>query len=748
MTGLVRPFQGLVRTHSGAIVIAFAVAAIAAGLAATRVEIDTSVERLMISGDPERELSRALKQEFSNDEVLVVAYDLGGPFSADDLRKLSAISLQISALEGVEEVLDLSTIEDVRGSHDTLDASALLDLDSLDTGIDALRRRVAGHRLYERNLVSDELDVLATIVVLEASVSTNELNHVMTEELITLVAERAPPWRAHISGYPANEYHADRLVKRDLVRLSPIVYLVILVVMYVATRSWPALGLLSALVGWSVLVTLAWFALTATPLTMVTSAVPAIMLATAATYAIYFIGLLQAVSDLPQPGVAVVRLVLRPALLSAMSTSIGFLSLRVIEVQVLQDLGTGLAVGIAAAAIGTLLLLPALVHRYNVRLPSVRLAWMLRWTTLGVRMARRPVWTAVVWAFAMTCALPGLSMIRIESDPMDFFRSDSEHRRSDRFVRDRLAGTGVVNVVVRSESPGSALEPEVLRFSDDLVRDLERSEIVDRTISFLDYLFLMDTVLNPDKVASSIPPSRAAAAQYLLLYEAGGDPGDYRHYINHERSALNILVRTNRVASSAILSLRDRIRSLSRSSRDVEVSVLGSLYLLAKSMDRIARGMLMGLGLAVILIGVVMTLALRSLRLALVAAVPNILPILVCGGLMGWLGVPLSVGTSVVGCIALGLAVDDTAHVLGHVGPGQSLVSTYRLVGRPIALTSACLGAGFSALLLSEFQPVATLGAATAVTLAVALLADVLPLPSLLVLAGFGKAETADADVA
>jgi predicted RND superfamily exporter protein len=113
--------------------------------------------------------------------------------------------------------------------------------------------------------------------------------------------------------------------------------------------------------------------------------------------------------------------------------------------------------------------------------------------------------------------------------------------------------------------------------------------------------------------------------------------------------------------------------------------------------------------------------------------------------MLGWLGIPLSGTTSIVGCLALGLAVDDTAHVLGHQAPGRSLREVYDRVSRPMALTSLLLGLGFAAFLLSGFRSVALLGGAVATTLAAAYAFDVLVLPSLLVLCGH-PAGDADAE--
>ena len=146
---------------------------------------------------------------------------------------------------------------------------------------------------------------------------------------------------------------------------------------------------------------------------------------------------------------------------------------------------------------------------------------------------------------------------------------------------------------------------------------------------------------------------------------------------------------------------------------------------------------LRGLGVSLVAIVGIMALTLRSLKLALIAAIPNALPIFLLLGILGWIGLPLDTGMSVVGCLVLGLGVDDTAHVVGHLRRDESLHTVYTRVGPPLILTTLVLGLGFAVLILSEMQPVRMLGLGASLTLVVALVNDLLLLPSLLVLAGF-----------
>lgn len=743
MHHITRRLQNLVRDRSGSILLMFAVLAVAAGVPASRVQVDTALEHLMMRDDPERQRNREIKEEFSNDEILVVAFDLGRPYEEHDLRRLHDFSLRVAAIEGVDEVLDLTTIEDVRGDGESIDGSALIDFASLSEEMGAIRARVDHHRLYDRNLVSRDAEVLALLVVLELPQPGEQLNFKVTEALFALLAEAGPDWPTYVSGYPYSEHDSYRLLTRDLTRLSSLALLVVLGFVFAITRRVSAVVLTLALVAWTQVASAAWFGATGTPFTVVTAILPTVLLATTCAYAVYLFGLLGRVSDEPEPGPALVALIAKPTLLAASSTIVGFLALRTMPVDVLGHLGTGLAVGIAAAAVGSVLGLPAAIHRFDLRLPARRFPRLSQLGQLGCRLAKRPLLTLGVAAVVSVLAVGGISRIRIDSDPLSYWRPESTHRQSAEFVRTRLAGTLPINVVVHGNGAGGALEPEVLGFVDALIERIERSPHVDRTVSFLDYLHLMDAAMRPDEPPRTVLPSRALAAQYMVLYEMGGNPQDYRHYIDHDRSSLNVFLRLNNRSSSVALGLRDEIAAFARTHAPdrVDVEVLGTWLLFPKAMDGITRGMVKGLALAVVCIGAIMLAALRDARLALIATVPNLLPIAICGGMLGWLDVPLSFATSVVGCVALGLAVDDTAHVLGHLGANKSLRSIYRTVGPALILTTVALGSGFAILALSEFLPVAHLGVATSVTLIVALLCDVLLLPSLLVLAGYEARE-------
>ena len=301
-------------------------------------------------------------------------------------------------------------------------------------------------------------------------------------------------------------------------------------------------------------------------------------------------------------------------------------------------------------------------------------------------------------------------------------------------------------MVLSTGTPDGALQPETLRFARSLLEEAQSSEIVTRTLSVLDFLELIDEALDPSTRGQTLEQRRfleseELAAQYLLLLENDGDTDDYQRFVDFERSALNLFLKVDSRSSSEVLRLREGLHDFVNRSAELppgtEVEVLGTWLLFPKAMDGISRHMIQGLVAATVAILVLMTVSLGSLSLGLASVIPNLLPVLVCVGAMGWLGVPISFVTSITGCLALGLAVDDTAHVLGHLVEGNGLEDTYREVGPALLQTTLCLGVGFLVRLFSDFLPIVHLGIATALTLTVALLCDIFLLPSLLALFGW-----------
>jgi uncharacterized protein len=174
----------------------------------------------------------------------------------------------------------------------------------------------------------------------------------------------------------------------------------------------------------------------------------------------------------------------------------------------------------------------------------------------------------------------------------------------------------------------------------------------------------------------------------------------------------------------------------------VKYHITGAAHLLDRNIRFISSSLVEGLIFSVILIALIMGWVYRSLRMLLISMIPNLVPLLVVGGLMGVLGIELKTSTAVIFTIAFGIAYDDTIHLLGKfklelakgLNHKLALKNAYLERGKAMVLSSLILCCGFSLLIFSTFMGSFYMGVLISITLFVALLSDLLLLPVLVLL--------------
>jgi predicted RND superfamily exporter protein len=203
-------------------------------------------------------------------------------------------------------------------------------------------------------------------------------------------------------------------------------------------------------------------------------------------------------------------------------------------------------------------------------------------------------------------------------------------------------------------------------------------------------------------------------------------------------------VRTGQSGSAAVRALEDRIRGVLETADlppGFSTGVTGNAVLLNRSADGIAGNQATQVGFAAVTIFLLICAVFRSFRVGLISMVPNVIPVVIFFGVLGAGAAALSLPTSLIGSIALGIAIDDTMHFLvayqkrrgEGLSPDEAADQCIRQVGRPIVMTSIMLVVGFLVILASGFATLREFGALTALTMGICLTTDLLLLPALLV---------------
>jgi predicted RND superfamily exporter protein len=429
----------------------------------------------------------------------------------------------------------------------------------------------------------------------------------------------------------------------------------------------------------------------------------------------------------------------------------GFLSLSTSGLPAIREFGLFCSVGVAgcmAAALWPLpcvlaLRAPSLAARSH---PSRLPAWAARCARFDLRHRG--------WLFAAAGALAlvaGLGLFRIEVSTSLIHNLSEEHPLRAGFARidEHLNGANTLNVVVDAGQDDAFKSPASLREVRALQGWLETQPEVGHTTSIADYVRLIHRAFHGDDPAElRIPDSERSVEQLFFFFW----DEQLARFVDDGFSAASIEVRVHAMPSAGYAALVDRIEArLAELPEGYRGRVTGNTVLVVHAIDDIARGQAVSLAMGLLSIGALLVAYFRSIRIGLLALVPNVLPVLAYFGALGLSGVTLNPTTALVACMVLGVAVDDTLHYLARFRgfvragdePEQAVVEALRSVARPIALTTVVLCGGLLALTTSQLTHQVEFGVLAAGTLLLAALLDVTLTPALATLLERGRGRVA-----
>ena len=439
------------------------------------------------------------------------------------------------------------------------------------------------------------------------------------------------------------------------------------------------------------------------------------------------------------------RVNLQPVFLASLTTALGFLSMNFSDVPPFRQLGTFVAFGVGAAFVLSVTFLPALLSLLPIRLRAAGHRHDALMVALGdfvVRRRRGLLWGCGLLVVALVASIPRNELNDVF---LHYFDESIEFRRDADFTVEHLTGIYTMEYSLASGEPGGVGDPDYLADVAAFAEWYrEQPETIHVNVITDTFRQLNMSMHGDDPAEYRLPASRELAAQYLLLYEISLPHGfDLNNQIAADKSATRMTVATQTLSSNEVLALdRRALQWLADHAPNIaRYESSGSTLMFAYLGRHNTISMLVATTIALIGISFVLILALRSLRLGLASLVPNLVPGALGFGIWGLAVGEVGLSLSVVTTMTLGIVVDDTVHFLskyqrarreyGFTSPDAVRVA-FRTVGRALLTTSLVLVAGFVVVSLSSFELNVGMGRLTAMVIALALMADFLLLPPLL----------------
>ena len=711
----------------------------------TMLQIETSTDSVLDRNHPEWTFYQEAQGLFGTDEILVVALESDRPLDPNSLEILTGLTEELEGLEGVRRVDSLSSVPAIGVDADgALNLSPTLeDAPEEAEGLRVyIRSRLELDRIAPGSLISDDEKVLAINILLESGQEDRQGE--ILQEIRALISSPS----ASLSGVPVFRWVASEKTRSEILKFVPITALLISVVIGVLFRSILAivLSLLPGILASWLLLSIMGY--TGAPLSITTMILPSITLALGCAYAMHALvaasGTREQTADgqiQPERLEAAMLSVSLPIALSGLTTTVGFVAMGLVRIEAVRSTGLYGAIGVLGVSLVTLTLIPAVLAISRRRWPSPaffkKSEAIASWITQTAQQKRRMI--LLLWASLGVIAFWGLEQVKVETDATRWLPPGHEVRDSYEQIREKLSGISPMNVVITAPPQQSVLAPHVLEAINALSSELEERPDVGQTLAITDPLRQINGSMIEDE-SQPLPGSAAEAEQFLMLLESMEHIDDL---ISSDRRSTNILIRADNNASADLRKIAADIKVWwQRHGPDgYTAQTTGIMYEFARAQDEIAYGQIRGLVVALLVISVILFSIFRWPAMAIAAMVPNLIPLFMIFGLLGLLDLPLDAGTVMIGCLALGVAVDDTIHIairfsdLSRRGdsPATALKNSLLLVLPAIVSTTLVIGIGFAVLGLSEFTITRNLGLLTSAIMALCLTADLTLFPALLI---------------
>jgi len=706
-------------------------------------EVDPSIRGLLPRHGPELDLFETVRERYDSDDVLLVAWTGPELFTPQGLRGFKALAREVERLAGVERVESLATALHIVADEDVTDVGAYLArLPDSSAEAQLIAQAARADPLNAGYLIARQGDGAVIAVHFSAALSAQDLIPVV-QQIEALSATRSPAGvDSFLSGPLYARLEISRLLLVDLFRGMPLAMLVTLLIAAGAFRHLHGVLLPLSANTLAVAGTLALFIATGHTLNYVTVILPPTIYVVGFAYAMHVVAEFdRQPHDAASPDARLRRTLdetWAPITLTAWTTALGFAALMTSAIDSIRVFGLFASTGTLLAWFSALTVVPLGLRRVPGKQDTSASVARRRGAVALSRLAVEHSRALLVAASALSLlAAAGASQVRVGTDYLENFAEESALRRNFAQLGEMFSGAVPLQILIEADRENAFHEPDNLTAVRDLEVWLMQQPEVGGVYSLVDYLGELEKALAPDLVdADPVPPSAGVARHLLLL----GGSEDARRFADADYRSTLLQVRLHVIESAALNALVARIETrLQTLPADLRGAVTGSSCLISRTIDAVTRGQLTSLLLAFLPISLVVLGVFRSVRIALLVMIPNVLPILAFFGLLGLSGMTLNLTTSLVAAAVLGIAVDDSIHFFLRLRrevarglKGQAAIAeALDGVIRPVTLSTLGLAAGFATLLSGELIAQGEFGMLAAATLVIAWILDLSVSPAL-----------------
>lgn len=738
------------------------------GYKARDIEMTYDFAKVVPSDDPDMVYFQQFKETYGEDgNILVIGLRDSAVYTPQNFRRLKYLSREIQKIEGVQYVLSYPGLQRMEKDteHKRFTLNPIFETVPDDQAIlDSLLTVAADQKFYSGQIINPDNGALLLLVTIDKEVLNSSQRDVLVEDVQFLAEEysAATGIELHYAGLPFLRSVMSVKVKDELNLFLVLSAMVTALILFFFFRSWNAVIFPMIIIGVMVVWVMGTLALLGYKITLLTGLIPSIIVVIGIPNSIYLLNKYH--QEYARHGnqiLALSRMIRKiglVALISNFTTAIGFIVLAFTDIVILKELGVVAGLNVFATFFVSIILIPAIfsylpppnarqLRHLDFKLTETAL------TGIDLLVHRYKYRVFVVTGIIIGLSVVGLLKVYSVSHMVDGLPEKSRIKQDMAFFQRNFSGVMPLELVIDTGEKRGVIELANLQRVARLDEFLASLEHVNDPVSLVDFVKVAkQAYYNNNPAYYALPNRMEKNFIYRYLRDQSDSSGLLQSFVDSTGQTMRVSVKIADIGSIKMDSLVNtvivpEIDEIFGDS-DTKVTVTGTTPLFVKGNKFLIDNLKSSLLLAVIIIAMIMAALFWNYKMIIISLIPNMVPLLMTAGLMGYLGIPLKPSSALIFSIVFGISVDDSIHFLAKyrqelfnnnffvpIAVSKSIQET----GASMMYTSIVLFAGFVIFVGSEFGGTIALGALASTTLLIAMVTNLILLPSLLLAFDDGK---------
>lgn len=750
------------------LVLVIGVITLVMGFFARNAEMSYDFAKTVPPDDPDMEQFMKFKKMFGEDgNLIAVGFRDSSIYQWKNFERLREMSLDFGKIEGINEVYSLPEVE--RMEKDTALDQFRLDpvfknRVSNQKDLDSLLHVAFDQKFYSGRLINESNGATLMLLSMDTEYLNSEKRIGVTREIIHIGRQfqEETGIKVHYAGLAFVRSVVASKVRNELQMFLFLSILVTGIILFLFFRTWNAVVFPMIIIGVIVVWVLGSLVLFGYKITLLTGLIPPVIVVIGIPNSVYLINKYHQEFEKHGNKIMAISRVIRKigvvTLITNFTTAIGFLVLATTDIVILKEFGIVAGINIMATFAVSIILIPAVFMWLPA--PNVKQLKHLQFKPLDFVLTHLDLWIynhrKIIYGTTLlliVLSVVGTMKLHAVAFMVDDIPEDSDIRKDLAFFEENFNGIMPLEMIVDTGRRRGVLDVKNLKKIDEFEAFLAKQQDISLPFSLVSFVKASKQAFynnNPDRY--SLPTNRERAFILRYMRNQSDETGLFKSFVDSTLQTMRVSLQVADIGSNKMDSLisnviKPEIDSVF-SSTDMKVTITGTTPIFIKGNKFLIRNLRLSLVLAFVLIAVIMGFLFVNYKMILVSLVPNLIPLLITAGIMGFMGIPLKPSTALIFSIVFGISVDDSIHFLakyrqelfnsGFFVP-VAVSKTLRETGASMIYTSIILFAGFVIFAWSDFGGTVALGVLTSITLLMAMFTNLILLPSLLISFDDGK---------